>query len=254
MRDPDPVIFLEHKATYRAVRGDAPDDADFMLDLLNQPSFVQNVGDRGVRTRDEARAYIGNGAVASYNRHGFGLYLVVLKETGDSLGAIPWGMATSQFFTDSIEELPRVFAEILEDLASQYLLAYDPANPAHIFGKVAVLPSDIPYLGLLNEEDGVGLCLVNLAYYVGPRNMYQEVPHRLRYDRQVEARLQRVHRVADDPGRREPQRCSDRGDAPSAGHPSEIIATGRMPSESPSASRTRASSKAPFQQAPRPVS
>lgn len=63
-----------------------PDDADFMLDLLNQPSFIQNIGDRDVRTRDEARAYISDGAVASYKRHGFGLYLVVLKETGDSLG------------------------------------------------------------------------------------------------------------------------------------------------------------------------
>lgn len=62
------------------------DDADFMLDLLTQPSFIKNVGDRGVRTRDEARAYIGSGAVASYTRHGFGLYLVVLKETGESMG------------------------------------------------------------------------------------------------------------------------------------------------------------------------
>jgi len=47
----------------------------------------------------------------------------------------------------------------------------DPANPARVFGKVAVLPSNIPYLGMFNEVDGVGICLVNLAYYVGPHNM-----------------------------------------------------------------------------------
>ena len=33
LRDPDPVIFLEHKATYRAIRGDAPDDPEFMIPL-----------------------------------------------------------------------------------------------------------------------------------------------------------------------------------------------------------------------------
>ncbi len=62
------------------------DDAAFMLDLLNQPSFIENIGDRGVRTLDEARAYIENGAVVSYARNGFGLYLVVVKESGDAAG------------------------------------------------------------------------------------------------------------------------------------------------------------------------
>ena len=34
------------------------DDAPFMLELLNEPSFIRNIGDRGVRTIDEARGYI----------------------------------------------------------------------------------------------------------------------------------------------------------------------------------------------------
>jgi RimJ/RimL family protein N-acetyltransferase len=62
------------------------DDAPFMLDLLNQPSFIENIGDRGVRTEDEARAYIRGGAVASYERYGFGLYLVVVKDSGEAAG------------------------------------------------------------------------------------------------------------------------------------------------------------------------
>ncbi len=61
-------------------------DAPFMLDLLNQPSFIENIGDRGVRTLEDARAYILNGAVASYERHGFGLYLAVVKDTGEAAG------------------------------------------------------------------------------------------------------------------------------------------------------------------------
>ncbi len=62
------------------------DDSLFILELLNEPSFIQNIGDRNVRTIEDARAYILNGPVTSYEKNGFGLYLVVLKETNDSIG------------------------------------------------------------------------------------------------------------------------------------------------------------------------
>lgn len=62
------------------------DDAPFILELVNDPSFIQNIGDRGVRTLADAEAYIRNGPVASYTRNGFGLYLVALKETDESIG------------------------------------------------------------------------------------------------------------------------------------------------------------------------
>jgi ribosomal-protein-alanine N-acetyltransferase len=61
-------------------------DAEFILELLNEPSFIQNIGDRGVRTVADANSYILNGPVASYARNGFGLYLVVFKETNESIG------------------------------------------------------------------------------------------------------------------------------------------------------------------------
>ena len=62
------------------------EDAEFILELLNEPSFIQNIGDRHVRTIDDARSYVVNGPMASYEKHGFGLCLVVLKETGESIG------------------------------------------------------------------------------------------------------------------------------------------------------------------------
>lgn len=61
-------------------------DAPFILALLNEPSFIQNIGDRGVRTLEDARAYIENGPLTSYARFGFGLYLVELIESGESIG------------------------------------------------------------------------------------------------------------------------------------------------------------------------
>jgi ribosomal-protein-alanine N-acetyltransferase len=62
------------------------EDAGFILQLLNEPSFIRNIGDRGVRTIESANSYILNGPVASYAKNGFGLYLVKLKETDESIG------------------------------------------------------------------------------------------------------------------------------------------------------------------------
>jgi RimJ/RimL family protein N-acetyltransferase len=62
------------------------DDAPFMLVLLNEPSFHEFIGDRGVRTLDEARQYLLNGTLASYGFNGFGLYLVREREIGTPIG------------------------------------------------------------------------------------------------------------------------------------------------------------------------
>jgi len=62
------------------------DDAEFTLRLLNEPSFIQNIGDRGVRTLDNARAYILKGPVASYEKFGFGLWMVETKPHATPIG------------------------------------------------------------------------------------------------------------------------------------------------------------------------
>lgn len=62
------------------------DDAPFIFELVNEPSFIQNIGDRGVRSLADAVKYIETGPITSYARNGFGLYLVALKESGESIG------------------------------------------------------------------------------------------------------------------------------------------------------------------------
>lgn len=62
------------------------EDAEFILELVNEPSFIQNIGDRGVRTLEDARSYILRVAITSYEKNGFGLYLVLLKESDESIG------------------------------------------------------------------------------------------------------------------------------------------------------------------------
>ena len=61
------------------------DDAPFLVDLLNQPSFIENIGDRGVRTIEDAHRYLREGPMAMYDRFGFGLWHTALK-SGEPLG------------------------------------------------------------------------------------------------------------------------------------------------------------------------
>lgn len=62
------------------------DDAAFILDLVNQPSWLRNIGDKGVRTLADAENYIRTGPMAMYARHGFGLYRLELRDSGVAIG------------------------------------------------------------------------------------------------------------------------------------------------------------------------
>lgn len=63
----------------------AGDDA-FILELLNEPSFIRYIGDKQVRTLEDARAYIESGPRTSHSTHGFGLDRVELRSTGQPIG------------------------------------------------------------------------------------------------------------------------------------------------------------------------
>lgn len=61
-------------------------DAPFILRLLNEPSFIENIADKGVRTLDQATAYLVEGPLTSYAQHGHGLWLVAHRATGKPMG------------------------------------------------------------------------------------------------------------------------------------------------------------------------
>lgn len=62
------------------------EDASFILDLVNQPSWLENIGDKGVRDLDDARGYLGSGPLAMYEQHGFGLYCIERIADGVAMG------------------------------------------------------------------------------------------------------------------------------------------------------------------------
>ena len=61
-------------------------DAPFILRLLNDPAWLQYIGDRGIRSAEDALRYIETGPVSMYDRYGVGLYHVRLAADGQPVG------------------------------------------------------------------------------------------------------------------------------------------------------------------------
>ncbi len=103
-------------------------DAPFMLRLLNDPAFIRNIGDRGVRTEGDALRYTLEGPVASYERHGYGLYLVELRPQGEPIGIC--GLVKRDYLDD-----PDIGFAFLPQYGRQgYGLESAGAVKAHAFG------------------------------------------------------------------------------------------------------------------------
>ncbi len=62
------------------------DDTDFIINLLNQQSFIENIGDRGIKTIPDAEDYLKKSILNSYQQNGFGLNMVELKESKIPIG------------------------------------------------------------------------------------------------------------------------------------------------------------------------
>ncbi len=61
-------------------------DAPFILELVNEPAWIEFIGDKGVRNLGDAENYIISGPQKSYSANGFGLWLVQLKDTHIPIG------------------------------------------------------------------------------------------------------------------------------------------------------------------------
>jgi RimJ/RimL family protein N-acetyltransferase len=63
-----------------------PEDAAFILKLVNDPAWIQFIGDKGIRTIADARDYIVRGPMEMYSQLGFGLWLVELRHDRTAIG------------------------------------------------------------------------------------------------------------------------------------------------------------------------
>ena len=62
------------------------DDTAFIFELVNDPDWLRHIGDKNVRSLDDARAYLVNGPIDMYAKHGFGLFAVERREDGALIG------------------------------------------------------------------------------------------------------------------------------------------------------------------------
>jgi len=119
------VIVLETERL--TIRRLTVDDATFILRLLNEPSFLQHIGDRGVRTMAEASQYILAGPIASYERVGFGLFLVELKNSH-----VPIGIC-GLLKRDALDDVDVGFAFVPEFWSKGY--AFESASAVVAYGR-----------------------------------------------------------------------------------------------------------------------
>lgn len=109
-----------------ALRLQTTDDADFILELVNDPSWLQFIGDRGVRTVEEACEYIENGPDRMYEQFEFCLYLVERKEDKVPLGIC--GLVKRE----SLEDVDIGFAFLPKYWGKGY--AYEAASATLAYG------------------------------------------------------------------------------------------------------------------------
>ena len=62
------------------------DDAEFVLTLLNTPEWLKFIGDRNVHSLEDAKMYLEEEPMKSYEQNRFGLWMVALKDTKIPIG------------------------------------------------------------------------------------------------------------------------------------------------------------------------
>ena len=128
------------------------EDAEFILTLVNEPSFISNIGDRGIRTLEQASNYLLDGPITSYERNGHGLYAVELRESRDRIGMC--GLLRRPLFDDidlGYALLPEYWSRGLAHEAATAVLEFGHSTlgAARILGLVS--PNNIPSIRLLEK-------------------------------------------------------------------------------------------------------
>jgi len=124
-------------------------DAAFILQLLNEPSWLKYIGDKGVKTLQDAEDYIRKGPREMYERRGHGLYLVETKERGESIGIC--GLIKRE----ALEDLDLGFAFLPEFWGKRY--AFEAASAAIAHGKSALGLARIVAITSQDNQPSIGL-------------------------------------------------------------------------------------------------
>lgn len=127
-------------------------DAPFLLRLVNNPSWIENIGDRKVYTIQQAEKYLLNGTIKSFTENGFGFGIAELKTTGEAIGMC--GFVKRDF----LEDVDIGFAFLPEFTRKGY--AYEISREVLVWGRrdlgfkkvlAITLPTNTPSIRLLEK-------------------------------------------------------------------------------------------------------
>lgn len=79
-------MYLKIETDRLSIRALTIIDAGFMMQLMNTATWIKNIGDRNIKDKTAASNYIANYIINSYNKNGFGLFLVTQKKDNHSVG------------------------------------------------------------------------------------------------------------------------------------------------------------------------
>jgi len=141
-------------------------DADLMLAVWNDPAFIRHVGDRGIRTLEDARTAMEQGAFHLYETYGYGPFRVALKGSDTPVGIC------GLFRREDLDEADIGYAVLPDHCGQGY--AYEASN--------AVI-----------EHARSDLGMTRLIAIISPRNDAS-----IGLVRKLGLRFERMHRMPDD--------------------------------------------------------
>ena len=154
-----------------------PDDATFIFELVNEPSFIENIGDRNVRSEEDAVRYIQNGPMASYERYGYGLYKVELRQTATAIGICgPLKRETLEYPDIGFAFLPRFWGQGYAIESAAAVMSY--SREVLGLSEIAAIttPTNERSIKLLEKLGFKFQCLKRLADDAAPIKLFLSKP------------------------------------------------------------------------------
>lgn len=144
-------------------------DAPFIYKLMNSEGWLKNIGDRSIKSIEEAENYMKQKYLASYEKYGFGPFLVILKETGEPMGS-------SGLYKRDDLEYPDVGFAFLPEFANKGY-AYESTKAVMLYASETLklptivgitLPENLPSIKLLKK---LGLSEIGTYKYEDGENL-----------------------------------------------------------------------------------
>lgn len=128
------------------------DDTELMLAIWNDPAFIRNVSDRGIRTIEQAREAIEGGAQKLFEDYGYGPYCMSLKTDGTMIGIC------GLFKRENLEDpdigfgvLPDYCGEGFAGEAAVAVVDYARSELGIEMLTAIVSPTNVPSIGLIEK-------------------------------------------------------------------------------------------------------